>query len=125
LKKRTLGGSDEKGSSAEALGISNVALFANEQNRNHKKIKYARKVNTLDPIMFTALKKSVFKFYRPNDTYVAFNIDSLVDYLLSTGDFSDPETRIMFSDKDLSDIDEAAKRAGKILLSLSASPHKA
>ena len=34
-----------------------------------------------------------------------FNIESLVDYLLATGDFSDPETRLSFSDSDLKEID--------------------
>ena len=34
-----------------------------------------------------------------------FNIESLVDFILATGDFSDPETRLPFSDQDLLEID--------------------
>jgi hypothetical protein len=56
----------------------------------------------------TDLKRPTFNFYRPNGSYVAFNIDSLVQYILSTGDFSDPETRIPFSDDDLERIDRLA-----------------
>jgi hypothetical protein len=64
-------------------------------------------VNTLDPIMLGALKKHTFKFARTKDVAVLFNVDSLVDWCISTGDFSDPETRIPFSDEDLKEIDRA------------------
>ena len=58
-------------------------------------------VNTVDPIMFAPLGKHTFKFTRPNGSCVIFNVDSLIDYLLSTGEFSDPDTRIPFSDAPL------------------------
>lgn len=65
-----------------------------------------RPSNKEDPIMLTPLhKKHIFKFIRPNGVCVAFNVDSLIDYMLTTGDFSEPETRIPFSDKDLREID--------------------
>lgn len=65
------------------------------------------KLNTSDPIMFAPIeKKNVFHFVRPNGTVVRFNIASLVDYLLASGDFTDPETRIPFSDENLAEIDE-------------------
>ncbi len=64
------------------------------------------KLNTIDPIMMVPIgKKKCFKFVRPNGTIIRFNIESLVDYLLSSGDFNDPETRIPFSDADLTEID--------------------
>jgi hypothetical protein len=64
------------------------------------------KLNKLDPIMLEPIgKKKCFKFARPNGTIVRFNIESLVDFLLSSGDFHDPETRIPFSDADLAEID--------------------
>lgn len=69
-------------------------------------------VNTVDPIMFAPLGKHTFKFTRPNGSCVIFNVESLIDYLLSTGDFSDPETRIPFSDVDLKTIDSLATSAG-------------
>jgi hypothetical protein len=40
---------------------------------------------------------------------IVFNIESLVDFILASGDFSDPETRLPFSDKDLSEIDEIVR----------------
>lgn len=43
-------------------------------------------------------------FYRAGSAIV-FNIESLVDFILATGDFSDPETRLPFSDQDLTEID--------------------
>jgi hypothetical protein len=58
------------------------------------------------------LHKNTFKFYRPNGSYVSFNIDSLVQYILATGDFSDPESRIPFSESDLETIDSLASEAG-------------
>jgi hypothetical protein len=64
------------------------------------------KLNTHDPIMFTPIdKKNTFNFTRPNGTVVRFNISSLVDYLLTSGDFTDPETRLPFSDEDLKEMD--------------------
>jgi hypothetical protein len=65
------------------------------------------KLNKIDPIMLEPIgkKSQCFKFVRPNGTVVRFNIESLVDYLLSAGDFFDPETRIPFSDTDLAEID--------------------
>lgn len=46
-----------------------------------------------------------FTFTRPNGTKVDFIASSLADYMLSTGDFSDPESRLPFSDKDLAALD--------------------
>jgi hypothetical protein len=71
------------------------------------RVKRARiSLNKVDPIMFAPIeKKHIFKFSRPNGTVVRFNIGSLVDYLLSSGDFTDPETRIPFLDEHLKEID--------------------
>ncbi len=64
------------------------------------------KLNNLDPIMMVPIgKKKTFKFSRPNGTIVQFNVDSLIDYLLASGDFHDPETRLPFSESDLREID--------------------
>lgn len=72
------------------------------------------KLNQYDPIMMTKIGKNekCFKFVRPNGTTVRFSIEPLVDYLLSSGDFSDPETRIPFSDDNLKEIDTIAEKAG-------------
>lgn len=71
------------------------------------------KLNKIDPIMLCPVdKKNVWKFIRPNGTAVVFNLGTLVDYVLVTGDFSDPETRIPFTDRDLKEIDELVRKAG-------------
>ncbi|KAJ1432944.1 hypothetical protein B484DRAFT_429696 [Ochromonadaceae sp. CCMP2298] len=71
------------------------------------------KLNSIDPIMLIPIgNKKCFKFVRPNGTVIRFNIESLVDYLLSSGDFSDPETRIPFTEADLREIDAIAKKSG-------------
>jgi hypothetical protein len=76
--------------------------------------KKAVKLNTLDPIMLTVIPRNAktFKFSRPNGTVVQFNVATLIDYLLATGDFTDPETRIPFSEKDLQDIDALGVELG-------------
>jgi hypothetical protein len=72
------------------------------------------KLNHLDPIMLTPIlkKKKTFKFNRPNGSIVQFNVETLVDYLLSSGDFHDPETRLPFTDEQLKEIDGLAKELG-------------
>ncbi|POM57758.1 Hypothetical protein PHPALM_37689 [Phytophthora palmivora] len=68
-------------------------------------------INTLDPIMFTELGPHTFEFTRTNGSVVMYNVESLVQYILATGDFSEPETRIPFSDDDLRRIDVEASKA--------------
>lgn len=71
-------------------------------------------LNKYDPIMLTPLPKKksiVWKFVRPNGSVIQFNAETLVDYILATGDFTDPETRLPFSDKDLKEIDDVLKKA--------------
>ena len=69
-------------------------------------------LNKVDPIMFVPLKKkSIWKFQRPHGSAVAFNADSLADFMLATGDFNDPETRIPFTDDNLREIDTVLAKA--------------
>ncbi|EGZ27122.1 hypothetical protein PHYSODRAFT_467578 [Phytophthora sojae] len=68
-------------------------------------------INTLDPIMLTELGPHTFEFTRRNGSVVVYNVESLVQYILATGDFSEPETRIPFSDEDLRRIDLEASKA--------------
>lgn len=75
-------------------------------SETHESFKRA-KLNKFDPIMFIPIgKKKTFKFVRPNGSVVQFNVDTLVDYLLISGDFMDPETRLPFSEEDLAEIDK-------------------
>jgi hypothetical protein len=57
-------------------------------------------------------KRHVWRYVRPGGSRVAFNVDTLVDFLLTSGDFIDPITRIAFTDDDLADIDRTAKASG-------------
>lgn len=57
-------------------------------------------------------KSLTYKFTRPNGTMVRFVVESLIDYLISSGDFTDPETRLPFADDDLMQIDLLAKKGG-------------
>lgn len=71
------------------------------------------KLNTLDPIMMTPIgKKKTFKFIRPNGSIIQFNVDSLIDFMITSGDFTDPETRLPFSDEQLKEIDSIGKEIG-------------
>jgi hypothetical protein len=65
-----------------------------------------------DPITFEPLGRHQFHWKRPNGPIVRFNIESLVNYMLKTGDFRCPESRIEFRDGDLFRLDIAAKEAG-------------
>ncbi len=65
-------------------------------------------LNDIDPIMFEPIGNHAYRHTRPNGTAVLFNVETLIDYMLSTGDFTDPETRVPFSDMDLSNIDAFA-----------------
>mmetsp|Transcript_16014 Transcript_16014/g.21168 ORF Transcript_16014/g.21168 Transcript_16014/m.21168 type:complete len:296 (+) Transcript_16014:147-1034(+) len=84
--------------------------------RTESSVKYNKKrkggLNKLDPIMFTKIGKYKYKFVRPNGKVIQYNVESLVEYLLSTGDFHEPETRIRFSENDLRQIDEAVRSYG-------------
>lgn len=71
-----------------------------------------REIEQRDPITFDKLGRHQYHWKRPNGTVVRFNIKSLVKYMLITGDFVDPESRIDFTAQDLQRIDVAAKEAG-------------
>jgi hypothetical protein len=67
-------------------------------------------LNTEDPIMFEPLGLQVYIFNRPCESgkpgsRVAFNLESLVDYLVCSGRFQDPVSRLPFSESDLIEID--------------------
>jgi hypothetical protein len=73
--------------------------------RKKARMKKSSTSNTFDPIMREPLGKHIYTFVRPNGSCAKFNVESLVDFLLASGDFSDPESRLPFSDEDLKTID--------------------
>ena len=84
----------------------------NSRSKKRTTVKKKPTEKTFDPIMRCPLGKHVYEFVRPNGTCSRFNVESLVDYLLATGDFTDPESRLPFSDDDLKKIDKAVDKAG-------------
>lgn len=107
--KGTSKGEDEastigkKRSSEEVADGSSSSSSSQGTSKDNKKAK----LNSIDPIMLIPIgKKKTFKFTRPNGTMVQFLVDTLIDYMISSGEFSDPETRIPFSDSDLIELDK-------------------
>jgi len=84
----------------------NMVIDENIQNKKQK-----TNLNKYDPIMLNKLGKHVFKFVRPNGLIIGYNIKSLVKYFLTSGNFSEPETKIEFSDNDLKRLDQEAIQA--------------
>jgi len=76
-----------------------------------------------DPITLTRIKRDslVFEYRRPDhdgnrsprSRTVSYRAESLIDYMLATGSFAEPETRLAFSDEDLARIDELGAKLGK------------
>jgi len=65
-----------------------------------------------DPVTLEPLGEHQYTFIRSNGTTSSYNLGSLIEYFLSTGDFREPVTRIQVSDDDLKRMDLQAKDAG-------------
>lgn len=66
-----------------------------------------------DPIMLEALGEHTFEFVRPGGgSSVTYNVLSLVDYLLCSGVFQDPVSRVVFTESNLKQLDAQTKAAG-------------
>jgi hypothetical protein len=112
-KKRK--GHGEEGEGGDSSGTLAVASSSSSSSSSSIQLKMKKvKLNSMDPIMLTAIGKKAhtFKFTRPNGTEVRFLLESLIDYVVASGEFSDPETRLQFSDEDLQRIDALAQKAG-------------
>jgi len=79
-------------------------------NKNTKKQKI--ELNKYDPILLNKIGKYIYTYTRSNGLTVVYNIESLIEYMLSTGNFIEPETKIEFSDIDLIKLDEKALKYG-------------
>lgn len=70
-------------------------------------------LNTVCPISLESLKypfwikKSITKTHKVG--YIYYNLESFIDYLVSSGDFRDPMSRELLSEKDISRLDILAK----------------
>ena len=63
----------------------------------------------LDPITMEPIGPHAFMLRRPDGSQIAYNTDSLIDYILSSNDFTDPVTRIPYSIEDLASLDALAE----------------
>ena len=54
----------------------------------------------------------MFEFSRPNGTKVKYDARTLAQYIVSSGDFLEPVSRVRFSEKDLLRLDYTVKCAG-------------
>lgn len=68
----------------------------------------------IDPIMLDRRRcdSATFQFRRPNGLIVRYNARSLATYLLTSGNFFEPETRIEFTDSDLKRLDTQIRALG-------------
>lgn len=73
-------------------------------------------LNDVDPILFEPIGTHRYVFVRrrapasAEASQVAFNLPSLVDYVLASGKFEDPVSRELFLEQDLREMDRLARR---------------
>jgi hypothetical protein len=60
----------------------------------------------VDPITLEGLGENTFSFVTPHGNAIKYNIESLVEYITSSGDFRDPVTRFPLSPEDILNIDQ-------------------
>jgi len=73
---------------------------------------------SLDPITLEELGDLKHTFVTPSGTCIHYNLESFVNYVNATRDFSDPVTRYPLELEDLKRIDQRVEDAGLILPSL-------
>merc|ERR1740117_2048227 len=65
----------------------------------------------VDPITLEPFSEHTFLFIPPRGRPIKYNLDSLVSYVIKTGDFRDPVTRLPFTLEDIKTIDTSIKTA--------------
>mmetsp|Transcript_6560 Transcript_6560/g.10339 ORF Transcript_6560/g.10339 Transcript_6560/m.10339 type:complete len:285 (-) Transcript_6560:54-908(-) len=68
----------------------------------------------IDPILLTPIEEDeeVFCYIRPNGTQVYYRVETLIDYMLASGRFCEPETSLEFTEQHLKELDKIALNAG-------------
>jgi len=99
----------------EADDLAKLPKFARELIRNLNEEEDLIPNDVIDPILLTKIRPEslTYEFVRENGTKQLFRASSLIDYMLSTGHFHDPETRIPFSDDQLRELDELGTQLEK------------
>ena len=67
---------------------------------------YPMPTGNVDPITLDELGNNIFTFITPHGHDIKYNIESLVQYIDSSGDFRDPVSRYPFSSDDIMNIDQ-------------------
>jgi len=65
-----------------------------------------------DPVTLEPLGDHQFTFIHDNGTIAPYNLDTLIQYFLTSGDFREPVTRLLVTDDDLTRMDLQAREAG-------------
>lgn len=99
----------------EMMDLSKVPKFARELIIKLRQEEEDIESDDIDPILFTKIRPSSlrYEFFRENGTKQLFRAESLIDYMLATCQFHDPETRIDFSNEQLKDLDEIGSQLNK------------
>jgi hypothetical protein len=77
-----------------------------------------RRPSHRDPITLEPIGECQFIFVRPNGSAIRYNVGSLIDYIIASGDITEPESRIPFSYDDLLRMDSEARKHGLCKLSV-------
>ena len=99
----------------EAVEDSKLPKFARELIRKFNEEERKIPSDDVDPILLTKIRPSsiTYEFIRENGTKQLFRASSLIDYMLATGHFHDPETRIPFTEEQLIELDVLGEKLGK------------
>ena len=92
--------------------------FLSDSQKSEKKQHAPSSRAPRDPITLEDLGQHQYVFVRPGGSTQAYNVESLVDYILSTGTFLEPVSRIAFNHDELVRLDELILRAGLVRASL-------
>jgi len=93
-------------------------LAPSSSSSSSSKLSTEKQPPLVDPVMLTELgpQDPKWTFTRPNGQKVVYGALSLADYMLCSGDFTEPHTRVPFGDGDLSEIDALVALHSKSVL---------
>uniref|UniRef100_A0A7S3PKL8 Uncharacterized protein n=2 Tax=Sar TaxID=2698737 RepID=A0A7S3PKL8_9STRA len=104
VNSSSLGNKNESKSTRRSTKAKNTAFKVEKKNEIFS--------DGMDPITREPLGKHVFTFKRPYGKEAQFDAGTLVDYILASGDFLEPESRIPFSPNDMKRLDNLVRKAG-------------
>ena len=90
---------------------STIALLRKSRNRKDN-VESSIPVDPITREKVSGESANVFTFKRGN-SFTTVDAATLIDYILATGDYTDPESRIPFDDISLRRLDQIGQRLGK------------